>query len=67
VDPEVAGLLRVFDSLSQSKQVEAVQRLNEYIEGSALERQRIIGESQGNRIAKVDLGPVSSVCPYCGR
>lgn len=64
----VAGLIRVFDSLSPDEQYDAIQKLNEYISADSWTRERLVNESQRDRIAKrVDLGPVSGVCPYCGR
>jgi hypothetical protein len=68
MDEKVAGLIRVFDSMTPDEQHEAVRRLSEYIDGGPITKRRILNESDWGRVAKrVDLGPVGRVCPYCGR
>jgi hypothetical protein len=68
MDAKVAGLIRVFDGMTPGEQREAIRRLNEYIDGGSTTKQRILNESDWERVAKrVDLGPVGRVCPYCGR
>ena len=68
MDPKVAGLVRVFDSLSPQERQEAVEKLNEYINGDTWTKRQIVEEGERVRIAKrMDLGPVGRVCPYCGR
>ena len=68
MEPEIAGLIRIFNSLSTTQQDEAVRNLNEYFNADSQGRQRVINESEPDRIAKkVNLGPVSGVCPYCGK
>jgi hypothetical protein len=67
MEPEIDGLIRIFDSLSATQQAEAIRRLNTYIEASQETRQRIIRESQPGEVRKVDVGPLGRICPYCGR
>jgi hypothetical protein len=68
MEPEVAGVVRIFNSLSTKQQDEAIQALKEYFNTDSRRRQRLINDSQSGRAAKrVNLGPVSGVCPYCGR
>ena len=68
MEPEVAGVIRIFDSLSTKQQDEAIQTLKEYFNTDSRRRQRIINDSQPGRASKrVNLGPVSGVCPYCGK
>jgi hypothetical protein len=67
MEPEVAGVIRIINSLSTKLQDQAVQSLNEYFTTDSQGRQRLINDSQPERIHKrVNLGPVSGVCPYCG-
>jgi hypothetical protein len=68
MEPEVAGVIRIFNSLSTKGQDEAIQALKEYFNTDSRRRQRLINDSQPGRVAKkVNLGPVNGVCPYCGR
>jgi hypothetical protein len=68
MEPEVAGVIRIFDSLSAKRQDDAIQALKEYFNTDSRRRQRLINDSQPSHVAKrVNLGPVSGVCPYCGR
>ena len=68
MEPEVAGVIRIFNSLSTKLQDEATQTLNEYFNADSQRRQRIINDSEPRRMTKkVNLGPVNGVCPYCGR
>jgi len=68
MEPEVAGVIRIFNSLSTKGQDEAIQALKEYFNTDSRRRQRLINDSQPGRVAKkVNLGPVDGVCPYCGR
>lgn len=68
MEPEVAGVIRIFNSLSTKRQDEAIQALQEYFNTDSRRRQRLINDSQPDRVAKrVNLGPVNGVCPYCGR
>jgi hypothetical protein len=68
MEPEVAGVIRIFNSLSAKQQDVAIQALKEYFNTDSRRRQRLINESQPSRVAKrVNLGPVNGVCPYCGR
>jgi len=67
MEPEVAGVIRIINSLSAKLQDQTVQSLNEYFTADSQNRQRLINDSQPERISKrVNLGPVSGVCPYCG-
>jgi hypothetical protein len=67
MEPEVAGFIRIFNSLSTKLQDDAVRRLNEYVSSGSRVRQRLINDSQPDRMTKrVNLGPLSGVCPYCG-
>ena len=68
METAVAGFIRVFDSLTPDEQHDAVEKLNEYINGDVWTRRRVVEEGERSRIAKrIDLGPVGGVCPYCGR
>ena len=68
MEPEVAGVIRIFNSLSTKGQDEAIQALREYFNTDSRRRQRLINDSQPGRVSKrVNLGPVNGVCPYCGR
>jgi hypothetical protein len=67
MEPTAAGLIRIFASLTPTQRSAAVRALNEFLEGTPQQRERLINESQRHYIAKVDLGPLSNVCPYCGR
>jgi hypothetical protein len=68
MEPETAGVIRIFTSLSTNQQDEAVRRLTEYFNADSQGRQKLINESRPDRVRKrVNLGPVSGVCPYCGR
>lgn len=67
MEPEIDGLIRVFDSLSIAQQAVAVRRLNTYIDAGPAAKERIIRESQRGGVRKVDVGPVGMICPYCGR
>jgi hypothetical protein len=68
MEPEVAGVIRIFNSLSAKQQDDAIQALKEYFNTDSRRRQRLINDSQPSRVAKrVNLGPVNGVCPYCGR
>jgi hypothetical protein len=68
MEPEVAGVIRIFDSLSTKQQDEAIQTLKEYFNTDSRRRQRLINDSEPGRVAKkVNLGQVNGVCPYCGR
>ena len=68
MEPEIAGVIRIFNSLSTKQQDEAVRTLTEYFNTDSQRRQQLINESQPDRRGKkVNLGPVSGVCPYCGR
>ena len=68
MEPEVAGVIRIFNSLGTKQQDEAIQTLKEYFNTDSRRRQRIINDSQPDHVAKrVNLGAVNGVCPYCGR
>jgi len=68
MEPEIAGVIRIFNSLSTKQQDEAIQTLKEYFNTDSRRRQRLINDSQPGHVAKrVNLGPVNGVCPYCGR
>jgi len=68
MEPEVAGVIRIFNSLSAKLQEESIETLNEYLNADSQRRQQIINESEPRRMTKkVNLGPVNGVCPYCGR
>ena len=68
MEPEIAGVIRIFNSLSTKLQEEATEALNEYFNADSQVRQRIINDSEPRRMTKkVNLGPVSGVCPYCGK
>src|SRR5215471_1857769 len=68
MEPEVAGVIRIFNSLSTKLQEESAQTLNEYFSADSQRRQQLINESEPRRMTKkVNLGPVNGVCPYCGR
>jgi len=68
MNPDVDSFILVFDSFSRDQKIEAVNRLNEYINGSQGVKQQIVKESVRNRVHKVDVGPTSSVsCVCCGR
>jgi hypothetical protein len=68
MEPEVAGVIRIFNSLSTKLQEESIETLNEYFNADSQRRQQIINESEPRRMTKkVNLGPVNGVCPYCGR
>jgi hypothetical protein len=68
MEPEVAGVIRIFNSLSTKLQEQSIQTLNEYLNADSQRRQQIINESEPRRMTKkVNLGPVYGVCPYCGR
>jgi len=68
MEARVAALIQIFHSLTIDERREAIEKLNEYIDADYEGRQRILRESEMDRIAKrVDLGPVGRACPYCGR
>ena len=68
MEPEIAGVIRIFNSLSTKQQDEAIQSLKEYFNSDSRRRQRLINDSQPRQVTKrVNLGPVDGVCPYCGR
>jgi len=68
MEPEIAGLIRIFNSLTTKQQDGAVQTLSEYFNADSQRRQQLINESEPDRRGKkINLGPVSGVCPYCGR
>jgi hypothetical protein len=68
MEPEIAGVIRIFNSLSTKQQDDAIQTLRVYFNADSQRRQRLINDSQPGHVAKrVNLGPVSGVCPYCGR
>ena len=68
MEPEIAGLIRIFNSLTTKQQDGAVHTLSEYFNADSQRRQQLINESEPDRRGKkINLGPVSGVCPYCGR
>jgi len=68
MEPEVAGVIRIFNSLNTKRQDEAIEALKEYFNADSQRRQRLINDSEPRRVAKrVNLGPVDGVCPYCGK
>jgi hypothetical protein len=68
MEPEVAGVIRIFNSLGTKQQDEAIEALKEYFNTDSPRKQRLINDSQPGRVTKrVNLGPVNGVCPYCGR
>jgi len=68
MEPEIAGVIRIFNSLSTKQQDEAIESLKELFNTDSRRRQRLINYSQpGPGSKRVNLGPVNGVCPYCGR
>jgi len=67
VNPKTAGLIRVFASLSDAERQDAVAELNKYIQGDSVIKGQILSEARNDYVTKMDLGPVSSVCQYCGK
>ncbi len=68
MEPEIAGLIRIFNGLTTKQQDGAVRTLSEYFNADSQRRQQLVNESEPDRRGKkINLGPVSGVCPYCGR
>lgn len=67
MNPKTAGLIRIFASLNASERQEAIAELNKYIQGDDVAKGQIITEARNSYVTKMDLGPVSSVCQYCGK
>jgi hypothetical protein len=67
MDEEVAGLIRVYLSLTSGQRAAFVDNLNEYIRGSQYEKDRITRESVFKGTQRMDVGPAGGACPYCGR
>ena len=68
MDRKVAGTVRVFASLTEAEQEEAVAELNKFIRGDVEVKKGVVGEALAqNHVSKMDLGPVLSACPYCGK
>lgn len=67
MEPEIAGLIRIFDSMSTGQQEDAMGALNAYLNANQTTRDRMVGDRRPREIRKVDVGPVGAVCPYCGR
>ena len=62
MEPEVAGVIRIFNSLNTKRQDEAIEALKEYFNADSQRRQRLINDSEPRRVAKrVNLGPVDGV------
>lgn len=64
MQPDIDSLILIFNRLSEHQKNEAVQRLNEYIQGNQITKDRIVKESgQRNAVKKMDVGPTSvAVC-----
>jgi hypothetical protein len=68
METDIDRLILLFDSFSVNEQAEAIRRLNEYIQGNAPIKQRIVRESnQRNNVRKMNVGPTGSICPCCGK
>lgn len=69
MEPDVDSLILLFDRLGDDQKNEAIDRLNEYIRGGLIVKQRIVKESgQRNVIKRMDVGPTSSgACVCCGK
>lgn len=68
MDSKVAAALRGFIALTPAQRDEFVTVANQYINGGPLTQERILDESTRRwGITKVDLGPTSQTCPYCGK
>lgn len=69
MDRNVAAVIQGFVALTDAQGAEFVESVNEYINGAAPTKERIVREARRDfgAITKVDLGPVSQACPCCGR
>ena len=69
MEPDVDSLILLFDRLGDDQKNEAIDRLNEYIRGGLIVKQRIVKESgQRNVVKRMDVGPTSSgACVCCGK
>ena len=52
MEPEIAGVIRIFNSLSTKQQDDAVRTLSEYFNTDSQRRQQLINESQPDRRGK---------------
>lgn len=69
MEPDVDSLILLFHRSTYAQRTEAITRLNQYIEGGYVEKDRIIKESERrNSIKKMNVGPTSiATCVCCGR
>ena len=67
MDREVALVLRGYVNLNSAQQSELVDYVNRYNRGSRIERDGIVNESISKSAHRMDVGPVGSGCPCCGR
>lgn len=65
MDKATATIIQWFDGLDIARRNEFIRELNSYIEGNIEKKAQQIRESK--RILKVDAGPLSGVCFWCGR
>lgn len=69
MEPDIDSFLLLYHRFTYAQRTEAINRLNEYIQGVQPVRDRIIKESERrNSVRKMDVGPTSvASCVCCGR
>jgi hypothetical protein len=69
MEPDVDSFILIFDHFSDHQKGEAVRRLNEYLQGGQITKNRIVKESgQRNSVKKMDVGPTGIAgCVCCGK
>jgi len=63
LEPEIAGFIRIFDSMNPGQQEDAIRMLDAYLNGNQATRDRMIGDRRPREIRKVDVGPVGRAMP----
>lgn len=66
MDSSVAGMIRIFHSMDDRQRQEFIREVNSYIEGNQTTKSAVFSESQRTSY-KVVMGPLGSVCQYCGK
>lgn len=62
MDKQTAALVRAFADLNSQQQTDAITQLNNYSRGTRETKTLILSHA-----IRVDMGPLSGVCPRCGR